>query len=419
MSFSDCLIKLDEKINLGINRSLDRVQEALHILGSPQKIFKSIHIAGTNGKGSTVSMISTILCHAGYRVGLTLSPHMNSVRERIQINGLPIQPGQFADLFNLIESKCAAIKLTYFEFIIVMAFVWFAENKVDIAVVETGLGGRLDATNVLHPIAGGITNVAKDHQEFLGDTLDSILEEKSQIAKPGMHFWTAIEEPELKEKLKSYCDSVGAIYYHVDDYFKFEKDHLVSLNTNLITKPGLEGMHQLRNAAMAHGVVQCLNNSGFIVPELSIREGVAKTKWPGRLEWLSEYPHILLDGAHNEGGIKMLRSYLEAHKIKGSFIFGCLQNRNMVELISPLLPFVKGKLFLALFDHEKAYTVDQLLIVKNDLQNKENLMVEILNLQEKSWYSDSCCDTLSDPLVITGSLYMVAQIRHYLLGGDS
>jgi len=329
---------------------LKAITELLSRLENPQNSYKTILITGTNGKGSTAAMIASILCSAGYKVGLYTSPHLVDVRERIVINGKKISLKEFNQTIAYVKDKKEQ-PVTYFEFLTAVAFVYFQRQKVDIAVLEVGLGGRLDATNVCKPLVSVITNIALDHTLYLGDTLDSIAREKAGIIKQNGICITAAKQKKVVDVLRGVCLRRRAKLYYLGRDIKIKKQKNGFLtyqglyrNINNLTIP-LQGEHQLSNAALALTAIELCEKNGFSVDDAAISAGLKNTHWEARLEVLQNDPIFLLDGAHNPAGISAL-----CRALKKDFsyrrlilIFGSLADkdyRRMLQKIVPLAPII-------------------------------------------------------------------------------
>ena len=314
---------------------LAAITELLSRLGNPQKSYKTILIAGTNGKGSTAAMTASILCRAGYKVGLYTSPHLVDVRERIVVNGKKISRKEFGRIVGYVKDKKKQY-VTYFEFLTAAALVYFQRQKIDIAVLEVGLGGRLDATNVCNPLVSVITNIAFDHMDYLGNTLESITREKAGIVKRKGICVTAVKQEKVLEVLKNVCRQRQAKLCCLGSDIKIKKQKNGSLNyrglhrnlKNLIIP--LQGDHQLSNAALALATIEFIEKKGFSVDDTAIYAGLKNTHWEGRLEVLKNDPCFILDGAHNPAGISAL-----CRSLKNDFsyrrlilIFGALADKN-------------------------------------------------------------------------------------------
>jgi dihydrofolate synthase/folylpolyglutamate synthase len=290
---------------------LAAITELLSRLGNPQNSYKTILIAGTNGKGSTAAMTASILCRAGYKVGLYTSPHLVDVRERIVINGKKISLKEFNQTIADVKNKKKQ-PVTYFEFLTAVAFVYFQRQKVDIAVLEVGLGGRLDATNVCKALVSVITNIAFDHMAYLGNTLESITREKAGIIKQNGICVTAARQKKVLDILENVCLRRRTKLYCLnrDIKIKKQKDGLLTYQglyrgINNLAIP-LMGEHQLSNAALALAVIELCEENGYTVDNAAIHTGLKNTHWEARLEVLQNQPLFLLDGAHNPAGIDVL-----------------------------------------------------------------------------------------------------------------
>ena len=282
------------------NFDLDRMRGLLKKMGNPHEAFRSVHIAGTKGKGSTCAMTAAMLQASGYKVGLYTSPHLVDIRERIVINGEMIPQADFARLVKLVEPLIAKIKPTpsYFDVLTAIAFKYFAEQGVEIAVVETGLGGRLDSTNVLKPEVTAITSISKDHMAQLGGTLAKIAEEKGGIYKAGIPALTVQQDPEVERVLKAAADKVGAPFdiagKSIEFSYRFESSRLQGPHNRIcLTTPNskfehlavpLVGEHQAINCGLALSVIDRLKTRGIAINDSRAMEGLAKVSIPGRME---------------------------------------------------------------------------------------------------------------------------------------
>lgn len=310
------LYALDEK---GIKPGLKRVLLFLDQIGNPQKKIRTIHVAGTNGKGSTCAIIASILQVAGYKVGLYTSPHLIRFNERIRVDNEKISDEEIVSFLHNHRSLVDEIDTTFFETTTAMAFDHFRRRKVDIAVLETGLGGQFDATNVVTPLISVITPIGKDHEEFLGNTLAKITREKAGIIKTGVPCLAARQRPGVKYILKNDARGKSAIFYYAPDLCRVSGvDRQIDrqevnimcdgLRLNSVTLP-LIGDHQVSNLQTAVSAVRLI--SGFNIPSEAIQKGVEATRWHGRLEILSKMPLVLYDVGHNLHGIRQVASTLE------------------------------------------------------------------------------------------------------------
>ena len=302
-----------------IRLGLDRVREALQLLKNPQTHYPAVHVAGTNGKGSTCAFAAACLRAQGYRVGLYTSPHLNRVNERIQINGEPIRDGALAEGIERLRAALpTSLDLTYFEFGTLLALHHFAEERVDVAVLETGMGGRLDATTAARAEVTAITPVSFDHQEYLGFTLAAIAAEKAGIIRPNVPVVVGPQEPEALEVIEKAAQAAGARVYRIGRDFDFEPEPAGKYTyRGMRTRvpglyPGLRGPHQVQNAAVALACLELLEDRGLKISRENARAGLAGTEWPGRLEEFAGSPRVVLDGAHNPQGVETLVKALDA-----------------------------------------------------------------------------------------------------------
>ncbi|WP_225413042.1 bifunctional folylpolyglutamate synthase/dihydrofolate synthase [Stigmatella hybrida] len=308
----------------GIKLGLERVREALAALGHPERRFPSLHVAGTNGKGSTCAFATAALRAAGHRVGLYTSPHLSCVNERFQVDGADISDEVLGQrilevLARYPEAAHTPAPLTYFEFATVVALWHFAQEAVSVAVMETGLGGRLDATNTVSSLVTVITPVSFDHMEYLGNTLEAIAGEKAGILKPGVPAVISAQEPEAWQAILRRADALGAPVLREDRDFSLEAQPDGTFTYRGPRYRPLEGLslalrgpHQRQNAAVALAALEQLDARGLVVPAEAARAGLASARWPGRLEELGSRPAVVLDGAHNPAGMKVLLASLDA-----------------------------------------------------------------------------------------------------------
>jgi len=330
MNFSESLSYLYQRGNevLTMNLGLETIRRLCSELGDPQESFPAIHVAGTNGKGSTVAMTEAILRVAGLRTGLYTSPHLLSVTERIQVAGQPIPTEDFARLATrvrqagerLLANRAIPALPTFFEQVTAIGYLWFAEQQLDLAVLEVGLGGRLDATNLCRPIVTAITPIGFDHQEYLGHTLAAIAGEKAGILKPGVPVVIAPQDPEALSAILTRAAAVGApVLEHLPEATPLRTTpglrQWVEFRIGEVSLPvllSLRGAHQIINARVAVSLVEALRVRGWSIPLAAIAEGLAHTSWPGRLDLrLGPAGHpLLLDGDHNAAGAQVLRDFL-------------------------------------------------------------------------------------------------------------
>ena len=303
----------------GIKLGLEVIADLLGRLGNPHQRFVTLHIGGTNGKGSSAAMVASMLMAAGYRVGLYTSPHLVDFRERIQVQGVMITPDQVCDLTERIRRLQDPNGLvTFFEFTTAMAFQHFADQEVEIGVIEVGMGGRFDATNVLRPLGVLITTVDLDHEMYLGTTVEAIAYEKAGILKPDTPVVLGVMPPEANQVIRNVACTLPAsitqcgidfcVTHTADGGFEYEgpRWRWQGLRTNLL------GRHQAANAANALALLEVATRDQFSVAESAVRVGLQQVKWPGRLEVLGQNPLIIIDGAHNPSGGKVLFDFLQS-----------------------------------------------------------------------------------------------------------
>ncbi len=417
------------KLNVfGWMPGLDRIKKLLDLLDNPEKKIKFIHVGGTNGKGSTSASIKSILVQAGYKTGLFTSPHLHHYLERIQINGVPIPMENFAKILTKIFAKISIMlsegfeQPTEFEVCTAVAFQYFYEEEVDIAVIEVGLGGAIDSTNVILPLVSVLTNVSLDHMDYLGNTKEEIARVKAGIIKPKIPIVTAEASAEIVKIFQQRADENCSVLYSIGRDFIVKKETCdihgtvfsYQFNHKLFTgiKTPLLGAHQVMNSSLAITACLLLKEVGFIISDENIYQGLANTFWPGRLEILSNYPNVLLDAAHNLDGAKKLAAALHDvfHIKKCVFVIGMLADKQREKVLEILGSFARKIIitkpnspragdWFALATEAKKYTDD--VMAYEDI----NTAVE---LGLKSCENDEL-------LCITGSIYMIAEARTYLL----
>lgn len=360
MIYTDTIEYLYGLQKYGMKFGLDNIQRLMALLGGPHKSFFSIHVAGTNGKGSTSAMIESLLRTKGARTGLFTSPHLVNFTERIRVNGQEISEYAVMELADEVRKVVSGIEdfsPTFFEVVSAMAFLHFMRMKVEWAVVEVGMGGRLDATNILQPEVGVITSIGIDHSEFLGDTLEDIAREKAGIIKQGVPLVTAEQCPEVMGVIQQRCDETGAPLFRFHSEFSAERAssesaavslHYQGKNAYRDLSLSLAGEHQIINAALAIKVVEIISEK---YPEMDgdIRKGLGAVRWPGRLEMVKENPPILIDGAHNPHAAMALSAHLQ--KLLGPkyrriiMVAGVMADKDIGGILQPLLPLASEIVF--------------------------------------------------------------------------
>ncbi len=347
---------------LAMKLGLESVRALARAMDDPQRKFPAVHIAGTNGKGSTAAMTASVLREAGLRAGLYTSPHLVSITERIRIGLDEIAPDEFARLATdvraagerLVAENILPAPPTFFEQATMIAYLYFAERRVDLAVLEVGLGGRLDATNICEPVVTAITTIGFDHQKYLGDTLASIAGEKAGIVKPGVPVVIAPQSGEAMKTIVARCEELNAPMIAPSDPFDLEaasagedigryRFRYRSSRDEYALRLGLRGRHQITNATVAIHIAELLQVAGFDIPQSAIIDGLSKAEWPGRLEMVRQSPSqapLLLDGAHNADGARALRNFLDEsfRSTPITIIFGVMADKAIGEMGDILFP---------------------------------------------------------------------------------
>ncbi len=320
------------------------MQQMLAELGNPHQIGKFIHIAGTNGKGTVAAMLSSIFVNAGYKTGLYTSPHLVDVRERIRLNGKDIEARDMTRLLTFIKPTIEKYNATYFETLTALAFLYFTEQEADIVVLETGLGGRLDATNVVDPILSIITTIDFDHTEHLGKTLADIAREKAGIIKPQRPCLIGDLEPSAETKIIDYAKENYSPVYKTFDIIKatIELEELGRTTFKTLYGDGkentfdmpLNGAFQVKNACIALAACEILKNSDIVIETDALKKGIENVLWPGRFQVLQRHPLIIADVAHNVASIEQLLLMLAQFcpDKKFIFVFGVLKDKDYIEI---------------------------------------------------------------------------------------
>lgn len=396
---------------------LHGIAAVLARLGHPEHAARVVHVAGTNGKGSTCTMIASAVQRAGYRTGLYTSPHLVSPTERIRVDGAAVSEEEFAAAFDVVhrvaEEMLAAGELawhpTYFETVTAMAFVLFRERGVEWIVLEVGLGGRLDATNVVTPELSVITPIDYDHEAWLGHTIGAIAGEKAGIIKPGVPVVIARQRPEAEQVVAERAREVGAPLVRAEAYaaagvclhergssFEWE---------GLAMECPLAGAHQVDNTVTALTALRQLG-----IPPEAMREGIRAARWPGRLEYVAERPAIVLDGAHNPAGVRALGAYIRewAGARKVWLIYATMRDKSVGEIADVLFPLVH-ELVLTAADNPRALDPRTLLRhIDHPKARTAANVAEALGLVRREAAAD-------DLVFVSGSLYLVGEARAILV----
>jgi dihydrofolate synthase/folylpolyglutamate synthase len=398
-------------------------------LGRPDRAYPSVHIAGTNGKGSTAAFLGSILRHAGFRTGLNTSPHLEKINERIRVNGEEISDAAFAETFARVQSVIEELLAkgglrahpTYFECVTAMAFEYFSRAEAEFGVFEVGLGGRLDATNILTPAVSVITRIDFDHENFLGHSLQEIAGEKAGILKEGVPVVVAEQHAEAREVILArarelHCPVIEtAAAYRIENSV-MEEGCARALVTRIATDqsmeiaPQLKGGFQLQNAATALAATHVLQRQGFAIPAEAIRKGIATTVWPGRLEKLHSLPDVYLDGAHNPAAARELASFWQQELAdrKVLLLYGALRDKAVDEIAGILFPHAAEVIFTEPRT-SRAISASQLSEIAGHHAGHSSVIADA----EQAFDYLFSKAAPEDALFVTGSLYLVGQLRHY------
>ncbi|HHY10972.1 MAG TPA: bifunctional folylpolyglutamate synthase/dihydrofolate synthase [Firmicutes bacterium] len=408
----------------GSHLGLERIALVCEELGNPQDQLKVIHIAGTSGKGSVAAMLAGVLQKAGLKVGLFTSPHLEHYRERFQINGNYIDDAALKKFADLAEAAIQRVEtanrdlgpVTEFELATAIAFLYFLHSKVDIVVLETGLGGRLDSTNVVRPLLTVITSIGYDHVDRLGTGLNEIAKEKGGIIKAATPVVSGVSAGIGEDTLKEIAQKQNAPWRSIRQ--SGWKPLGWGLGGGSLLFPGwgevrvgLLGAHQLRNAATALLALQVLRQLGYEISRDAVLEGMAEINWPGRMEIVTHRPFFLLDGGHNEEGLRVLAQALghlkkELNTDKFTFVIGMLGNKE-VELIKPLFPLAKRFVFTTADSGRMAFLEPAKLVSYAAAQG-----LAAVGITEAAAALEEALK--SPPVCVCGSLYLVGNIKRYL-----
>lgn len=440
MNFQEAQDYLDSLQQHKLKLGLEAMEGFLDKVSRPDQKLRCVHIAGTNGKGSVSVNIVTMLGKAGYRVGLFTSPHLSSVRERFRINDQFISEDDFARHATRVRDVLGDEKITYFEFTTALALLWFEEMKVDLVVLETGLGGRLDATNVVKPLVSVITNVSMDHEAYLGNDLRSIAFEKAGIIKENIPVVTGVEDVSL-EVVNERCLQLNAPMYLfgrdfvADDNGEQEwcwngKSPQLPYSYKRL-RCGMRGDYQRANSSLAIAVLAVLNQFGFSCSEDDIRQGLIDVQWPGRLEYIAIEGnngagsagqgaekttfHYLVDGAHNPAGVQSLvQTLVKEYSYRRLIVlWGAMEDKDLPQTVGPIAQ-IASVMVLTKPQGERAADPAMLFTVLTELQQKKCHIIvdgkEALRFVQQQATSE-------DLIVIAGSLYLIGEMRTYLVGG--
>lgn len=421
-AYENCLEAMYSLRRFGIKLGLATIRDALEKLGNPQNDYQCIHVAGTNGKGSVASALARILRDSGYKTGLYTSPHLIRFNERIAVNGNQISNNQVVETYHEVKKAHQGDRdLTFFEFATAMAFHHFSRQRVDWAVIETGMGGRLDATNIVRPALSIITNISIEHKDYLGATLVDIAGEKAGIIKRKKPVITGAGQEKAIRVIEKKAEKENA------RFLCFKKDFKVRRARNGIfhyygvdhtwrnLKTGLMGHFQVENAALTLAACEVLLGEGLDLPVQSIRRGLRENKWPGRLEKVSDSPLVILDGAHNLSAARNLTKYLTEHlrHKKITLVLGMLNDKPYPAILRALLPVCNRVIFTQ-------PQIDRSLPPEM-LQAESGGMVKHVEVVQKvsEAVKHAIKTAMWDEVVcIAGSLYVVGEAKEFLEGAQ-
>jgi len=424
MNYGQCQRYLQELADSGVKFGLDNVRAVLTAFGDPHLAYPSVLVAGTNGKGSVCAMLAQVLSGHGLRTGLYTSPHLVSVEERIRIGSTPISRRDFCRLLSRL--KAAIIELiasgrlgsppTYFETLTVLALLYFRERRVDIAVLEVGMGGRLDATNVVTPLVSVITTVGRDHQEFLGPTLAEIAFEKAGIIKPGVPIISGLDQGtarrvierrarELGAPMRGVFDGPGALHAQKRrDGFQFV---FCLEGQEFVFSPKLPGEHQGRNAAVAIAAAVELSRRWRPLQKRRIIQGIREARWEGRLESVGRRPRVVLDGAHNEPGARVVAAYARDFLRRPlTLIFAIMKDKDIRRVSSILFPLAETVILTSL-PLRRAASPEMIFSKAPGRQKKMFLEPDLKRAVQKAIE----LTPHGGSVLITGSLFLVGEVK--------
>ncbi len=422
ITYDDACRYLDDLQMHKIKLGLAAMRSTLAGLGSPEKQCPAVHVAGTNGKGSVCSMLRSVMSAAGYRTGLYTSPHLSSVRERFRIDDAYISRADFTRLMETIRASLGVSRITYFECTTALAFLWFAENECDLMILETGMGGRLDATNVVRPLLSVITTVSLDHEQYLGYSIEEVAFEKAGIIKEHVPVISGVDDPQAQQVIAQVADDRQApLILRGKDFWMDigatgawlwkSASNQVSLNQLPAVQPNL---WQIDNISCTVAAAVALRESGFSMGDAVIDRAITEAKWPGRMELIQTTRRFLLDGAHNQAGIDYLIESLKHYSYKRLFlIWASMADKSYQKMLNDIAA-VADVLILTRPDSERAARPEDL---RGALQHKTDKDIIISNSVEAAWLQVEDLATADDLILVAGSLYLVGEFRKILVGG--
>ncbi len=426
MNYEDARKYIDSIARFGSKLGLENIRNLMRLLGDPQEKLKFVHVAGTNGKGSTVAFLNSVLMKAGYRTGMYTSPFVERFSERIRVYGEEIGEEDFARLATKV--RCAAVKMkeegigepTEFEIISAIAFLYFFEQKCDICILEVGLGGRLDATNVINkPLLCMITPISYDHTEILGDTLEKIAFEKAGIIKKNSTVLVHPQEDGVLKVFEDVCRQKEAelkICKLPKGYLKADPDGVDFETYGITCHISLLGDYQINNASMAVKAAQILCEKGFDIKEEDIKNGLSSAEWPARFELIRKDPCVFIDGSHNAEGMERLASSLRLYFPDRQivFIIGILKDKDYKRMLDTILPLAKT-VYTVTVPSDRTLKADELL---SEVKKRTAVYAEAVGDPITAYKKAIKKAGSTDVICACGSLYYVGIIRSFVLSDD-
>jgi dihydrofolate synthase/folylpolyglutamate synthase len=428
MNFNQSLKWINSYQKFGIKLGLDRIKYILDELENPQENYKIIHIAGSNGKGSVCNFISSILIESGFNIGTYTSPHLHDIKERIVVNKKKISRIDFVDIIQEIKPivekmKKKGILPTYFEIITAISFQYFKKKKIDYAIIEVGLGGKYDATNIVNPDITIITNISLEHQNILGKKIMEIAYQKAGIIKESIPIFTAANNESLKAIKKIADEKKSPLYIiknndwiRLKNTLKFQEFHIKGLLKEYIVKTKLLGKYQGENITISIKTLEYLKNHGINIKDIYIKKGIEKTINPGRMEIINNNPIVLLDGSHNSKGFKQLSEALknDFKFDKLFFIIGILKDKNIKSMISSIISISNNIITTQSHNKRSINSLELEKIIKKLNKKNKNLKINSKNnIKDAIKYALTLINK-NDLICISGSLYTVAEAREFL-----
>lgn len=434
MNYKETMLYLESIHMFGVKTGHNRINRLLELLGNPHKELKFLHIAGTNGKGSITAMVNNVLCKSGYKVGMFTSPFIEYFEERIQINNINIEKEKLASIITNMVPFIEQLKdenydpPTYFEVITCAALVYFYNEKVDFAIMEVGMGGRLDPTNIITPLVSVIASISYDHMEFLGNSLDKIAMEKSGIIKANTPVIVYPQVDEVMKVIEKRAEELNSNLVKVNKTDgKFLEIVNIKENGSLLKKQkllintktkvyevvlNLLGSHQIMNCAVAINIIETMQDMGIKISRENIIHGLETVFWKGRLEILKSNPFIVIDGAHNIDAILKLKENIKRYfKFKNLFlILGIVKDKEVEKMVEIIAPMAKS--VIAVAPHSTRATIAKELYEIIIQYNKNSVYFEDYN----EAYIYACDNSSEDDLIlICGSFYMIGDMRKIIL----